>query len=253
MHLPEGRFTAVDCVGVFDFVSNIKAILDSQPEHTYKWVAPGLLAFLLREQAGLDHEDETIRERTANLAKRAIAGHKDSVARSLGISSDEVEECIDGATSEVECAWNERPKLALKPGKTEDRVDTQGNVILKPLVVNGENIKNKDGSPKLTIDKDVLTWKHQLKKVRLSYLEQARKVIGVHPREGTNFCERKIARILRNLDAGTGECLEVHEKKVRTRAIRRQRARERSSELSSAHRGLERIHSFRRLMDRIVG
>lgn len=238
-----------ETAGALEYTRNILAILESNPESIHRWTAPGLLSYLIRKELDMG-DDDVSREKSNAYAQAIIAGHARSVMNLTGLSIDRLEEIRDEATTEVECAWNERPKLRLKPGKTEDVTDGQGNVIMQPVERAGEVLKDKDGNPRLFPKQNILSWMHQLVKVRLPYLDQARIIAGVHPREGYKFGAQVIADILRDLSTieETEREQEREEKRIRSRTIRRERAREMRAEF----RTIEDSWEFQRLVDCVL-
>lgn len=237
-----------DVAGALEYTRNIIAILESKPDTIHKWTAPGLLAYLIRKECDMG-DDESAREQSNEYAQAIIAGHIRSVSVRTGLSIDTLENLRDDATSVVECAWNERPKLRLKPGKKEDVLDAQGNVVMQVAERNGEVLRDKNGDPKLFPKQNVLSWMHELVKVRLPYLDQARIVMGVCPGKSFGLSIQTIANMLRGLDERVDVQLDKSEKRIRSRTIRREKQRE----LRAEFRAIEGSWEFKRLIDCVLG
>ena len=251
----------IDMAGAYEFVRNMREVLDNLPDQVYRWVAPGLLAWLIREESDMDHEDESMVRLSQRYAKALVKGHArytgtivlldggKQVARLTGLTEDTLIECIDQATNEVECTWQETVRLGLKPGKKAEESDEHGRVIMIPRERDGVPVLGKDGKPIFDPKESVLTWAHTVKVDTLPWLDQARKIRGMAPVQFARFglSDTTIARMLESMYAGAEDRQDKAVREVKTRIIRREKAKNERVVMRSL------LHSweFRQLMNAV--
>ena len=249
---PCPRKSRVDVAGAHEFVTNMIAYLDAQPDRPFRWTAPGLLAYLLRKESGVDEE------KSRHLADMLIKKQVRSVTNVTGLDAETLADLVDQATSEVLCAWNEKARLRIKPGKTEEKLDDHGRVIMKALVKNGKPVLDKAGEPRFVPETEILSWVHEVIKEPLSWLDQARKVMGTNPRMtyGFGLSELTVANMVRAIVGEVPKRLERAEKQVKLRAKRRENLAKARIALNAKHDRATTIrekiagdHEIQRMLD----